>query len=149
MKKILAAFITAALVFGPIGASIFQDQTTHVDARGYKSGKRGFNYNNNFNKNNNGSFFQNKKQNSVKNNRSTMNTNKKGNFMSSRFMKGMMLGGLAGLIFGGFLGHMGILGSMLGLMINVLAIFIFITILGKIISLFKRKKKENINPWQN
>ncbi|MDY0396139.1 hypothetical protein RWE15_19465 [Virgibacillus halophilus] len=80
MKKILAAFITAALVFGPIGASIFQDQTTHVDARGYKSGKRGFNYNNNFNKNNNGSFFQNKKQNSVKNNRSTMNTNKKRKF---------------------------------------------------------------------
>lgn len=145
LKKIITAFITATLIFGPIGTYIFHDQPTTVDARGYKSGIKGFNFNNK----NNPSHFQNKKQNSYQNNRSYANPNKKNRFMSGGLMKGLMLGGLAGLLFGGLLGHLGIFGAMMGFIINILALIVLIAIISKIVSLFKRKKREDTNPWRS
>lgn len=147
MKKIITALITASLIFGPIGTYVFQDHSVNVEARSYMSGKRGFNFNGKVNKGNN-SYFQNKKQNSFNNNPSTAKPNKGGMFRSGGLMKGIMLGGLAGLLFGGLLGHMGIFGAMLGFAVNILALFVLIAIIGKIISLFKRKKKEDTNPWR-
>ncbi|AUS27091.1 membrane protein import inner membrane translocase subunit tim44 [Paenibacillus polymyxa] len=40
----------------------------------------------------------------------------------------MMLGGLAGMLFGGLFGNMGALGSLLGLVVNVLAIYVLIMV---------------------
>ncbi|MBP2078478.1 hypothetical protein [Oceanobacillus polygoni] len=149
MKKILTALITATLLFSPIGNVIFQDHTITVEAKSYKSGKKGFNFNSNTNKsntNNNNSLFQNNKNNSSK---STATTNKSGGFMSGGLMKGLMLGGLAGLLFGGLLGNLGMLGSLLGLAVNILAIVILFAIVRKIFTFFTKKKDEERNPWRS
>lgn len=149
MKKLIAAVITAALIFTPIGNAVFQDHATTVEAKSYKSGKKGFsNFNNN--STNNNSFFQNKKADSNTINKSavTPNQTKKG-FTSGGFMKGLMVSGLAGLLFGSLFANMGFLGSILGLMINVLAIIFLIALIRGVFNYFKnKKKKEDMNPWR-
>lgn len=150
MKKILAAIFAMTLIFSPIGDYVFQDQgTSTVEAKRYKSGKKSFAPSNGTN--NNQSFFQNNKKDSVNDNKSSakQNNQNKGGFMSGGLAKGLMLGGLAGLLFGGLLGNLGILGSILGLMINMLAIVFLISIAVKIYQFFKRKKKEEANVWRN
>lgn len=151
MKKIIVALCAIALVFSPIGDVVFQDQDTTVEAKRYKSGKKSFNPGNSgINSNNNNSFFQNNKKDSKVNKSTTkQNTDNKGGMMSGGLMKGLMLGGLAGLLFGGLLGNMGILGSMLGLLINGLAIIFLISVAVKIYHFFKRKRKEEANVWRN
>jgi len=148
MKKILAAMLTVTLIFSPVGNIVFQDQPTTVEAKSYKSGKKGFSNNNSTNNN---SLFQNNKQNSSTNTRSTATTNKSGGFMSSGLMKGLMLGGLAGLLFGGLFSNMGMLGSLLGLAVNVIAIVAVIWIAAKIFSYFTRKnrEKEERKAWKS
>ncbi|WP_405097230.1 hypothetical protein [Oceanobacillus sp. FSL H7-0719] len=153
MKKIIAALFTIALVFSPIGDYVFQDQgTTTVEAKSYKSGKRSFSPSGGINSNNNNnSLFQKNKKDSSSYNKSAakQNTNNKGGFMSGGLMKGLMLGGLAGLLFGGLLGNMGILGSMLGLLVNGLAIIFLVSVAMRIYQFFKKKKKEEANAWRN
>ena len=64
-------------------------------------------------------------------------------------MKGLMIGGLAGLLIGN-LASMGMLGSILGFAINILAIVFLIVIIRKVFALLKAKKeKEDINPWRS
>ena len=59
------------------------------------------------------------------------------------------MGGLAGLLLGGLLGDWGIFGSILGLLINVLAIVALIAIIARIFAYVKdRKKKDETNPWR-
>lgn len=102
----------------------------------------------NLNKNTttNSSNLQDKKANTPKN----QSAASKGTFSSGGFFKGLMLGGLAGLLFGGLLANMGIFGSILGLFINLLAIVILISIIRKIFVLIKHKKeKEAANPWKS
>ena len=147
MKKILAALLTITLVFSPIGNFVFQDEVT-TEAKSYKSGKKSFNSGNNFNSNNNNSLFQNNKKDSTNKSTTKQNTNNKGGFMSGGLMKGLMLGGLAGLLFGGLLGNLGILGSLLGLVVNGLAIVFLIFVAAKIFSFFKRKNEES-KAWKN
>ena len=60
-----------------------------------------------------------------------------------------MLGGLAGLLFGGLFGSMGFLGEILGLFINILAIVVIIALIRKIFQFFTKKKEEEKNPWRN
>ena len=148
MKKLLAAMLTVTLIFSPIGSYVFQDTTTTVEAKGYKSGKKSFNFNSNNNNTNKSSLFQNNK--SSTNNKSKANTNKSGGFMSGGLMKGLMLGGLAGLLFGGLFANMGALGSLLGLAINLFAIVALIWVAAKLFKFFTRdKKKKETNPWRS
>jgi predicted lipid-binding transport protein (Tim44 family) len=142
MKKILAALLTATLVFSPVGHMVFQDHTNTVEAKGYKSGKRSFNSNNNTSTNSN-SFFQSKKNTSTT--KSVATPKKK----SSGLMKGLMIGGLAGLLFGGLFANMGMLGSIFGFMINVFAIIILINVVRKIFDFYKKKKKREEAQWRN
>ncbi|MNJ46173.1 hypothetical protein D3C77_412980 [compost metagenome] len=53
-------------------------------------------------------------------------------------MKGMMLGGLAGLLFGGMFGGMGFFGELLGLAVNLFAIYLIVMVA---VALFRRFKK--------
>ena len=58
MKKVLAAFLTLSLALAPVGGFVFQDNSTYVSAKSYKSGKKSFNSgttnnNSNFQNNNN------------------------------------------------------------------------------------------------
>ncbi|MBB6443900.1 hypothetical protein [Bacillus benzoevorans] len=149
MKKLIAALFSAVLIFTPVGNVIFNDHTTTVEAKGYKSGKKSFSPNNN--RSNPTTNFQ-KKDNTTNStvNKSTVNKGKTGGFFSGGLMKGLMLGGLAGLLFGSLFANMGILGSVLGLLVNILGIMILIAVIRKIFSIFRdKKKKEDPNPWRN
>jgi len=147
MKKLLTAVLTLGLIFSPVGNVVFHDQTTTVEAKSYKSGKRSFNTNNsNTNTNTNtNSFFQKKQTNNT-----TANTkSNRGFFSGGGLMRGLMIGGLAGLLFGGLFANMGILGSILGLIVNVLAIVILISVIRKIFVYFKKKKREEADNWRS
>jgi hypothetical protein len=142
MKKILAALLTASLIFSPLGSVVFQDHTTTVEAKGYKSGKRSFNSNNSTTNSN--SFFQKK---STTTNKSTITPTKK--LKTGGLMKGLMIGGLAGLLFGSLFANMGFLGSILGLMVNIIGIMILISIVRKIYVFLKNKRNREENPWRS
>ncbi|MHC0036391.1 hypothetical protein [Pseudoneobacillus sp. C159] len=142
MKKLFAALLTASLIFSPLGSVVFQDHTNTVEAKGYKSGKRSFNNNNSTNNN---SIFQQKKSTSTTKSPSLFSSNKK---KSGGFMKGLMVGGLAGLLFGSLFANMGFLGSILGFLINMIAIVFLISIIRKVYVMYKNKKRrEDSNPW--
>lgn len=151
MKKLSAILLAFTLVFSSVGTTIlFANDADTVEAKGYKSGKKGFNNNNNSNfqkKNNDATNPTTTKQNNnstKKNDSNTASTNKGG------LMKGLMLGGLAGLLFGSLFAGMGMLGNILGLLINVAAIAAIVFFLVKIFQLIKRKKdKEVTDSWKN
>lgn len=63
-----------------------------------------------------------------------------GMFGGSGLMKGLMLGGLAGLLFGGMFANMGAFGEILGLMVNLLAIFAIIMLIRVAFVYLKSKK---------
>ena len=150
MKKLSAVLLAFALVFSSVGTTIlFANDAESVEAKGYKSGKKGFN------SNNNNSNIQ-KSNNDATNPTTTKqnnNTTKKNDSASSNkggLMKGLMLGGLAGLLFGSLFAGMGMLGNILGLLINVAAIAAIVFFLVKIYQLIKRKKdKEVTDTWKN
>ena len=145
MKKILSILLTAALVFSPVGNVVFHNDITTVEAKSYKSGKKSFNRNNNTTNNNNFSNFQQNKKSNTTNNAAT--TTKRGFFSGGGFMRGLMIGGLAGMLFGGLFANMGFMGDLLGLFINLIAIFVVIALIRKIFSFFKNNKKDP-NPWR-
>jgi len=64
-----------------------------------------------------------------------------GFFSGGSFLKGMMIGGLAGMLFGGMFGGMGFFGNILGLMVNLLAIFVVIVLIMKVVELFRKRRK--------
>lgn len=149
LKKLVSALLAVTLIMSPIGNTLFTDDASTVQAKGYKSGKKNFNPTNNYNK----PVVDKKKEDTSSFSKSTNkpnNTAKKGGFFSGGLMKGLFIGGLAGLLFGSLFANMGILGSILGLMVNVLAIVLVIGIVRKIFALIKEKKqqKEDRNPWQ-
>ena len=77
LKKLVAALLTATLVFSSVGSFVFNDQSTTVEAKSYKSGKKSFNTNNN--STNNNSNIQKKQQDSTTaTNKSNTTTNNKG-----------------------------------------------------------------------
>jgi uncharacterized membrane protein len=56
-------------------------------------------------------------------------------------MRGMMLGGLAGLMFGGLLSGLGGFGSILGLLVNVLAIYLVFVLVRKAFRAFSDRNR--------
>lgn len=149
MKKLFSALLAATLILTPVGSFVFQDHSTTVEAKRYKSGKKGFNMNQNRQQHNQSNFQQKQQQKQQPKNNQQMNQNKpKGGLFSGGLMRGLMFGGLAGLLFGSLFANMGILGSLLGLLINVGAIILLITLIRKVFSMLKKqKKREDMNPW--
>ncbi|GIN91637.1 hypothetical protein J6TS1_15980 [Siminovitchia terrae] len=143
MKKIITALLTATLLLSPVGNLVFQDHVTTVEAKGYKSGKRSFNM-----KNNQSNFQQKQKQESPKTNSNKQQTNPKGGFFSGGLMKGLMFGGLAGLLFGSLFANMGAFGSLLGLIVNLAAIYILFVVIRKVFTaLTRQRRREDTGPW--
>lgn len=66
-------------------------------------------------------------------------TTNRGFFSGGSFMRGMMIGGFAGLLFGGLFGNMGFFGNILGLAVNLLAIYVIII---AVMALYRRFKKQ-------
>ncbi|MEK4425534.1 hypothetical protein [Solibacillus sp. FSL K6-1523] len=151
MKKLSAILLAFALVFSSVGSTLlFANDAQTVEAKSYKSGKKGFN---NSNSNNNSNIQKKDDATSpttAKQNNGTTTKQDTAKKSSGGLMKGLMLGGLAGLLFGSLFGGMGMLGSILGFMINALAIGAVVFFLVKIYQLIKRKKeKEVAQSWKN
>lgn len=146
MKKLVAALLTVTLVFSTVGNLVFQDEETTAEAKSYKSGKKSFNTNTDTKSN-----IQKKQDDSTTaTSKSTTNTTNKGGFMSGGLMKGLFVGGIAGLLFGSMFANMGMLGSILGFAINAAAIILIVVVIKKIFDIFKAKKnKEEANQWRN
>lgn len=66
---------------------------------------------------------------------------KPGFFSGGSLMKGLMIGGLAGLLFGSMFSGMGFMGEMFGLMINLLAIFALILLVRALFVYIRSKRK--------
>jgi predicted lipid-binding transport protein (Tim44 family) len=73
-------------------------------------------------------------------------TGTKPGFFSGGLMRGLLIGGMAGLLFGGLFGNMGGLGNILGLLVNVLAIYLLFVIIKNIVFYFIQRRKMNQNP---
>ncbi len=65
-----------------------------------------------------------------------------GGFFSGGMMRGLFLGGMAGLLFGGLLANFGMLGSLLGLAINLLALFVLFILIRKVVVYFMNKRRD-------
>ena len=154
MKKVFAMFIALTVMFSSVGTTIlFLDEPT-VEAKSYKSGKKGFNSNKNSNIQNNNTTTNNKNDATTNNNSTATkkaNEPQKGGFFSGGLMKGVMIGGLAGLLFGSLFADMGMLGSILGFMINAFAIAAVVILCIKLVQFFTRKKEkdEDKRQWNN
>ncbi|MCO7126821.1 hypothetical protein NIE88_13700 [Sporolactobacillus shoreicorticis] len=142
MKKIMAAFLALALIFTPAGDFVFHSSDQLVSAKGYRSGVKSFQSNRGTGTT---SFF--------KSNRSRSQNTRTGtsarNFTGGSFMRGMIFGGLSGLLFGSLFSHLGGFGMMAGFLINLIAILVVISLIRYIITSFSRRKKpEDSNPWK-
>jgi len=62
-------------------------------------------------------------------------------FGGGGLMRGLMLGGLAGLMFGGLLSGLGAFGSILGLLVNVLAIVVAIALVRKLYQAYANRNR--------
>ncbi|MBO1512588.1 hypothetical protein [Metabacillus bambusae] len=141
-KKLFSAMLVLTLLFTPVGGFMLGDQLTTVSAKGYKSGKKSFNSNTN----NSPSLF--KKDDTQQKSSTTTKNSTTAKPKMGGIMKGLFLGGLAGLLLGGLLSNLGILGSIIGLFINGLAIIAVIFIIRKLFTLFKKKRKsEDDTVW--
>jgi uncharacterized membrane protein len=133
MKKIM---IAVALIFSlslsPLAEYISYHDDYKVSARSYRSGKRSFNRQPSVRQNEPRSNFSNRRNGTV--NRGITRSKRGG------FARGLLYGGLAGMLFGGLLGHMGALGGIFGLLINILAIVLVINL---ILRLFRSSRRDN------
>ncbi|MDN4492478.1 hypothetical protein [Ureibacillus aquaedulcis] len=152
MKKLAAILFAVTLAFSSVGTAIpFFDHVQTVEAKSYKSGKKSYNTspgtsNNNIRNNDSGSNSTVNK--STTTNKSTATTSK-GGFTSGGLMRGLFIGGLAGLLFGSLFSDMGLLGNILGFAINAAAIIFIVFICMKIVQMMKRKKdKEVTDHWK-
>lgn len=144
MKKLMTALLAIVLIISPIGNFVFQDSTV-AEAKRYKSGKKGFNPGQS-NTPNQSTIKKDKQPDkpAVTNNTKTNKANKGG------LMRGLMVGGLAGLLFGSLFANMGMLGSILGFLINALAIvFLFVLIRKVFTMLADKKKNEDKQRWNH
>ncbi len=153
MKKLSAILMAFTLAFSSLGSVILVDDVQTVEAKSYKSGKKSFNSNNNTGTNNynqnNDSGSNSTVNKSTTTNKSTTNTTKAGGFTSGGLMRGLFIGGLAGLLFGSLFSDMGLIGNLLGFAINALAIVFIVFICIKIYQMMTRKKnKEVSDPWK-
>lgn len=150
MKYFATAFLALALVFTGFGSVLINGDDVQVEAKSYKSGKKGFNSNDNnsnIQKNNNDQNSSTNNNNQSKNDTTPAN---KGGFSAGGLMKGLFIGGLAGLLFGSLFGDMGMLGSILGFLINAAAIAVIIFLCIKIYQVMTRKKKkEETTRWNS
>ncbi|RYL94792.1 hypothetical protein EWI07_04095 [Sporolactobacillus sp. THM7-4] len=145
LKKIIAAFLALALIFTPAGNFVFHQSDQQVSAKGYRSGIKSFNSGKS---NGMTSLFKNRQQQRTLQNRST--TPARG-FTSGGFMRGMIFGGLSGLLFGSLLSHFGGFGMMAGFLINVLAVLAIIALIRYLITGFanrQRRRNEDTDPWK-
>lgn len=144
MKKLIMLLIAVAFVFAPVGLNY-----DHADAakKGYKSGTKTYDSNVTPKQN---QTNQNVNATTNKSPDSPSKSTSVGKSTSKGLMKGLLYGGLAGLLFGALLGNLGILGSILGFMINMLAILFLFSLARKGYRYYKeqKRKQQEIESWK-
>lgn len=139
-KRIFMVMMAFTLIFSTLAIP------DHADARrgGFKSGTKSYQSNPSRSNTNNStnSTNSNTKNNATTNSASTT-AKKPGFFSGGSLMKGLMIGGLAGMLFGGLFGNMGFLGDLLGLAINLLAIYVIVMLGVGIYRSIKKRRLEN------
>ncbi|MFY0543613.1 hypothetical protein [Brevibacillus sp. H7] len=140
MKKWIMLLIAFVLVLAPNGMGYDQ-----ADAKkSYKSGPKPFDSNTTPNKTDShvNSSTPNNTTSPVKNT-SAAAPGKGG------FIKGLLFGGLAGLLFGSLFSDLGILGAIFGFFLNVLAVWAVVILMRKAYTYFKnQRKKQEWNAWK-
>lgn len=142
LKKIMASLFIFSLCFAPI-SHVFDHQPQSASAKSYKSGRKSYNSP----AGSSPSFLKKDKDQQVNKQKSTTKDSKKSAASKSNkggLLKGLFLGGVAGLLFGSLLGNLGILGSVLGFLINMIVLVAIVVLIRKIVvSLFKNKRKDD------
>lgn len=76
----------------------------------------------------------------------TASTANRGFFSGGSLAKGLMIGGFAGLLFGSMLAHLGAFGELLGLMVNLLVIYVLFIAVRGIIRHFRNNNERKTDP---
>ncbi len=66
----------------------------------------------------------------------------RGGFFGGGFGRALLIGGAAGLLFGGLLGNLGALGSILGLLVNVLAVVLLFVLIRRLFVYFAERRRQ-------
>jgi predicted lipid-binding transport protein (Tim44 family) len=133
MKKVMLIMMAFMLVIAVSGPSI-------VDAKprgGFKSGKKFYNT-----PTKNQDNVQKTDPGKTTTSPGTTSPNR-GFFSGGSLMKGLLIGGIAGMLFGGLFSQLGFLGDFLGFMINVLALFFLFVIVRRIVRYFIEQRNLN------
>ncbi|WP_369899487.1 hypothetical protein [Bacillus manliponensis] len=143
MKKIVTVLTAFMLIF-TAGSFI---GVNHVDAKGYKSGKKS--YTPPSGQTDKSKFGGTKSDSNVNVKKTspdskTKATNTAPKKSKSGLMKGLLLGGLGGLLLGSLFANMGVLGSILAFMVNMLVMVGIIMIAIRIFKYFKNKRKKQV-----
>lgn len=145
MKRVLMVVMAFTLLF----ATVTPDFADARRGGGFKSGRQGFtttpkqsNTQQSNTQQSNVNRNDNTRNGSATTTGTAANTGNRGFFSGGGLMRGLMIGGLAGMMFGGLFGGMGMLGNILGLMINMLAIFAIVGLAMSLYQSFKRRREE-------
>lgn len=135
MKKMLMVFVAFTLFF-----TLFSGFANDADARrggGFKSTPKSYTTTPKKSTDSNSSTMNS----TNRTNNTTGSTANRGFFSGGSFFKGLMIGGLAGMLFGGMFGNMGMFGDILGLIINLFAIYILFIAARGIYRMIRQRKK--------
>ncbi|WP_134683326.1 hypothetical protein [Brevibacillus migulae] len=140
MKKLWMLLIAFALVFAPHAGGFDQ-----VDAKkSYSSGKKSFNSTTTPTKSDTHVNTSKPAQTTTPVKSPSVSTPSKGGFM-----KGILFGGLAGLMFGSLLSSLGSFGGIIGLLINILAIYVLFSLVRRIYRSYKASRRhQDVHVWK-
>ncbi|WP_243522454.1 hypothetical protein [Bacillus pseudomycoides] len=137
LKKLVTVMTAFMVVFGA-SSFLFVD---HAAAKSYKSGKKSFTPSSG----QNSKVDLNKKDSNVnakKTNPDTKASNTAPKSNKGSFMKGLLLGGLGGLLMGSLFANMGALGSVLAFMVNMLVMAGIVMLAIRAFKYFKNQRKK-------
>lgn len=141
LKKLLVFFVAFAFIFAPGGLMGFDE----ASAKSYKSGKKSFNTNTNDSVTNSST----NKQGTTSVPPSPAKSPSVAKPGAGGFMKGLLFGGLAGLLLGSMLDDLGFLGTLLALFVNILAVVGIFMIVRKLYLHFaNERKKKDYQAWK-
>lgn len=143
MKKMTALMMVFTLLFTVFAA--FTAETADARRGGFKSPKKSYTQTPNRAQDNVNRSDSATSKPAAGTTAGTANTNR-GFFSGGSLMKGMMIGGLAGLMFGSMFAGMGFMGDFLGLLINVLAIYLLFVAARAVFRYFRDKKQNPADP---
>ncbi|MDM5155197.1 hypothetical protein QUF88_15690 [Bacillus sp. DX1.1] len=140
MLKKFVTVLTAFMVVFAAGSFVFTD---NVAAKSYKSGKKSFTPSSG----QNSKVNLNKKDSNVNAKKTTPDSKTKATNTAPKsnkgsFMKGLLLGGLGGLLMGSLFANMGALGSVLAFMVNMLVMAGIVMLAVRAFKYFKNQRKK-------